>query len=309
MRRLLALACRAFPPDHRARSSDEVVDTAILASRGSTFGALREALSLVGAGLWQRLRSESGRSLQDGVRLLAGVLTVVNLAVALAGVIVVTQPLPVFHSCLALSPCEPMYPFVVDWWWIAFTAAAAGIVVGLALGNRLVAVGAAMANLGLLSYDAFVLVDRDEWLTGHLSAFAYGHPSAFPIGREWFAAAVVLALAIAAAPLRRLPFASLPLVLVAALPLVALSRELPGRFFFLLWLLAAIVALAIAFGGLAPRLAVLAVGGVLAALSGVVEYFTERPFHNHPFVLWTVVGGFALGLLMPLARLTRRRLT
>ena len=30
MRELLRLACRAFPPDHRARRSDEVVDTALL---------------------------------------------------------------------------------------------------------------------------------------------------------------------------------------------------------------------------------------------------------------------------------------
>jgi hypothetical protein len=197
----------------------------------------------------------------------------------------------------------------VDWWWIAFTAAAAGCVLGLVLGNRLLAAGAAIANLGLIGYDAFVLVDRDEWFTGHLSVFAYGHPSAFPVGKEWVAAACVLALATAGAPLRRLPLASLPLALVATLALVALSRDLPGGFFFLLWLLAAIVALAIAFGGLAPRLTVLAVGGVLAALSGVVEYFTERPFHSHPSVMWTVAGGLALGLLMPLVRLTRRRLT
>lgn len=254
MRRLLALSCRAFPPEHRARHSDEVIDTAALAADGSRVRVAREAFSLVVAGVVERCRAERNRSLRDGVRLVAGVLAVVNLAVALAGVIVVAQPLPVYHSCPAVlsgvkSSCAPMLPFVVDWWWIAFTAAAAGIVLGLVLGNRLLAAGAAMANLGLLTYDAFVLVDREVWFTGHLSAFAYGHPSAFPVGREWFAAAVVLALATAGAPLRRLPLTNLALASVPALLLIALSRELAGRFFFLLWLLAAVVALAIAFGG------------------------------------------------------------
>ena len=110
MRRLLALACRAFPPEHRARQSDEVVDTALLASRGSTIGALREALSVVGAGLSQRVRGESRRSVQDGVRLLAGVLAVVNLAVALAGVWLVSQPLPIYTEGGTV-----MYVFGVDW--------------------------------------------------------------------------------------------------------------------------------------------------------------------------------------------------
>ena len=61
MRGLLAFACRAFPRDHRARRSDEVVDTALLAADGSAWRAAREALSLVVAGVRQRLRAESDR--------------------------------------------------------------------------------------------------------------------------------------------------------------------------------------------------------------------------------------------------------
>jgi hypothetical protein len=305
MRRLLALACRAFPRDHRARSSDEAVDTAVLASRGSTLGGLREALSLVGAGLRQRLRSESGRSVQDGVRLLACVLALVNLAVALAGVILVSQPLRIANGFGG----PPMQPFVVDWWWIVFTAAAAGIVLGLVLGNRRLAVAAGMANLALVGYDALFLVNGTDWFSGHLAAFTYGQQSAFPGGRHWLPAAVVLALATAAAPLRRLPLMRFPLALVAAVPLVVLSREIPGSFFFLLGPLAAIVVLAMAFGGRAPRLAVLAVGVVLAALPSEVVYLAHRSIHHDPLVTWAVAAGLAVGLLLPLGQLTRRRLT
>jgi len=308
MRRLLKLSCRAFPAGHRARHSDEVVDTAVLASRGSTLRALREALSLVGAGMWQRLRSESERSLQDGVRLLAGVLAVVNLAVAVAGVILAAQPLPVFHSCAAISACTPMQPFAVDWWWIAFVAAAAAVVLGLALGNRLLAAGAAMANLGLVAYDALFLVNGTDWFSGHLAVFTYGQQLAFPVGRHWLPAAIVLALATAAAPLRRLPLTSSALVLLAAVPLVVLSREIPGSFFFLLGPLAAIVVLAIAFGGRAPRLAVLALGGFLAALQSEIVYLAHGSIHRDPLVTWAVAVGVGVGLLLPLAQLARRRL-
>ena len=314
MRRLLALACRAFPPEHRARQSDEVIDTAALAADGSTVGTLHEALSLVGAGLSQRLRGESRRSVPDGVRLLVGVLAVVNLAVALAGVIVVAQPLPVYHSCRVIlsgveSSCAPMLPFVVDWWWIAFTTAAAGIVLGLVLGNRLLAAGAAMANLALVGYDALFLVNGTDWFSGHLAAFTYGQQSAFPVGRHWLPAAIVLALATAVAPLRPRTLMSFPLALVAAVPLVVLSREIPGSFFFLLGPLAAIVVLALAFGGLAPRLAMLAVGGVLVALPSEVVCLAHRSIHHDSFVTWAVAAGLVLGLLLPLAQLTRRRLT
>jgi hypothetical protein len=309
MRRLLALACRAFSPDHHARSSDEVVDTAILASRGSTFGALREALSLVGAGLWQRLRSESRRSLQDGVRVLAGVLAVVNLAVALAGVVVVTQPLPIYHSCLALSACEPMYPFGVDWWWIAFTAAAVGIVLGLWLGDRRLAVAAGMANLAIVAYDALLLVDPNEWFIGHLGAFTYAQQTAFPVSRFWLPAAIVLVLATAAAPVRRLPLTRLVLALGAALVLVVLSREIAGSFWFLLWPLSVIAVLAIAFGGVAPRLGVLALGGVLVAIPSAVGYLTAQSYPHGSALTWAVTCGLAVGFVVPLAHLLRRRLT
>jgi ElaB/YqjD/DUF883 family membrane-anchored ribosome-binding protein len=305
MRRLLAFACRAFPRDHRARSSDEVVDTAVLASRGSTLGGLREALSLVGAGLGQRLGSESARSVQDGVRLLAGVLAVVNLAVALAGVILVSQPLLIYNGFGG----PPMQPYVMDWWWVAFTAAAAGIVLGLVLGNRRLAVGAAIANLGLITYDALFLVNGTVWFSGHLAAFTYGQPLAFPAGRHWLPAAIVLALATAAAPLRRLPLARLPLAVIATVSLVVLSREIPGSFFFLLAPLVVIVALAIAFGGVAPRLAVLAVGGVLAALPSEVVYLAHGSIHRDPWVTSAVAAALAVGLLLPVAYVARRRLT
>src|SRR5581483_5715727 len=85
MRELFAVACRAFPPGHRARRSDEVVDTALLAAEGSLWGGAREAVSLVAAGMHQRLRAEAARSWRHGASLLAGVLGVVNLAVAVAG--------------------------------------------------------------------------------------------------------------------------------------------------------------------------------------------------------------------------------
>jgi len=315
MRRLLGLACRAFPPDHRARTSDEVLDTAVLASRGSTSGALREALSLVGGGFWQRLRSESTRSLRDGVRLLAGVLAVINLAVAVAGVILATERLPIYHSCPAVlgrggssSACAPMQPFVVDWWWIAFTAVAVVIVLGLVVGSRSLAFAAALANLALVAYDALVLVDPQEWFTGHLGVFGYGQHNAFPVSRYWLPAAIVLVLAIAAAPLRRLSPPRLASALASALLLVLLSRELGSNFWFLLWPLAVVVVLAIAFGGVAPRLAVLAVGGVLVAIPSAVGYQTVTWVHHGSILSWSIIAGLAAGFLVPLAHLARRRL-
>ncbi|MGH3008240.1 MAG: hypothetical protein ACRDLM_02365 [Gaiellaceae bacterium] len=293
-----------------------MIDTAVLAAGGSTVGTLHEALSLVGAGLSQRLRGESRRSVPDGVRLLASVLAVVNLAVAMAGVILVARPgsLPIYPAStpFCLNGCMGsyvMHPFALDWWWIAFTAAAAGIVLGLVLGNRRLAVGAGIANVALVGYDALFLVNGTDWFSGHLAAFTYGQPSAFPVGRHWLPAAIVLALATTAAPLRRRPLMSFPLALVAAAPLVVLSREIPGSFFFLLGPLAAIVVLAIAFGGLAPRLAMLAVGGVMVALPSEVVYLAHGSIHHDSIVTWAVAAGLALGLLLPLAQLTRRRLT
>jgi hypothetical protein len=303
MRRLLALACRAFPPEHRARQSDEVVDTALLASRGSTIGALREALSVVGAGLSQRVRGESRRSVQDGVRLLAGVLAVVNLAVALAGVWLVSQPLPIYTEGGTV-----MYVFGVDWWWVSFTAAAAAIVVGLALGSRRLAVAAAIANVAIVGYDALFVVNGTDWFSGHLSAFTYAQQTAFPVSGYWLPGAILLVLATAAAPLRRQPLKRLPLALAAALMLVLFSHEIAGSFLFLLWPLTAIVLLAVAFGGFAPRLAVLAVGGVLVAAPSVVGYSTQHTYHHSPVVTW-VAAGLAIGLLLPLGKLARHRLT
>jgi hypothetical protein len=307
MRGFLRLACRAFPPEHRARRSDEVVDTALLAAQGAAWRAVYEAVSLVVAGLRQRLCVESGRSLRDGFGLLAGTLAVVNLAVALAGVALGVHHPPLF---IGFGLPASWMPYVVDWWWIAFTVAAAGIVLGLMLGNRRLALGAAIANLGIVGYDALFLVNGTDWYRGHMVVFSLDQPgpNVFPVGRYWLAAALVLVLSTAAAPLRRLPLTRLPLALVAALVLVVLSREIGGSFLFLLWPLVAIVLLAMVFGGLAPRFAVLAVGGVLVALPSVVWYSMQESVHPHPVVRGTVAAGLAVALLLPLAQLTRRRL-
>jgi len=307
MRRVLLVACRAFPPEHRARQSDEVVDTALLAAQGSAWRAVREAASLVVAGLRQRLRAESGRSVWDGCGLLAGVLAVVNLAVALAGVALVSGVhAPAVYFGFGLTPGSVLD--VVDWWWIAFTVAAAGIVIGLMRGNRRLAVGAGIANLGIVGFDALFVANGTDWYSGHLVVFTLGQISAFPVGRYWLAAAIVLVLATVAAPSRRQPLTRLPLALVAALLLVVLSREISGSFLFLVWPLAATVVLAMVFGGLAPRLTVLAVGGVLVALPSVVGYLRNPNVGHDPVVTWAVAAGLAVGVLLPLAQLTRRRL-
>ncbi|HEY4237809.1 MAG TPA: hypothetical protein VGM45_10810 [Gaiellaceae bacterium] len=299
MRRLLTLACRAFRRDHRARSSDEVVDTALLAADGSALQAAREAVSLVAGGTRQRLRAESGRPLRDGLALLAGMLAVVNLAVALAGTAGVNPPLLPYASS-ALPP----YPYRPDWWWIGFAIAAAGIVLGLVRGDRRLALGAALANLGFILYDAI--------FPGHvessLLSLLYYAPT-FPAGREWLAPAVVLALATAAAPLRRRPLTRVPLVVAAVVALVALSREAPGHFLFLRWPLALLLVLAIAFGVLVPRLAVLAVGAVLAAAPSGFTFLTGSDFNHHLSVARFVAAGLAVGAFVPFARLVRRRLT
>ncbi len=304
MRELLALACRAFPRDHRARRSDEVVDTALLAAEGSARRATREALSLVRAGVRQRLRGESHRSLRDGCALLAGLLALVNLAVALAGI---TARLD-FHGGLQLTPGYG--PYVIDAWWIAFVVAAVAAVVGIALGNRRLALGGALANLGVVAYDAVFLVGGSPYDgRGHLDVFTYTQTSSFPAGRQWLAAAVVLAAAAgAAAPLRRASLTRLLPAFGAAVVLVALSRLTWGAFFFLRWPLAVVVLLAVAFGTVAPRLAVLALGSMLAALPSVVGYLTAPNLHHDPVVTAVVVAGLALGTFLPLTQLTRRRL-
>jgi hypothetical protein len=302
MRKLLLLACRAFPREHRARQSDEIVDTAVLAADGSAWRGIREALSLVFAGMRQRLRVESDRPLRDGATLLAGVLAILNLSVVLARIAVVIWPHP---------PAWPFFafydPFVVDWWWIAFAVAATGIVLGLVLGNRRLALGAALANLGIVGYDAIFVATSPG--AGHLEAITWwGGPGDYPIGWEWLAPAVVLALSTAAASVRRVSLARMPLALVAALLLVVLSRQVPGGFFFLRWPLVAIVVLAMAFGWVAPRLAAAAIGISLAVAPSVVTYLTE-PYHHAFFVTWVAAPGLALGVLLPVAYLTRRRLT
>lgn len=298
MRRLLVLSCRAFPRDHRARRSDEVVDTALLAADGSRVGVAREALSLVSAGMRQRLRAESERPLRDGLAPLAWVIATVNFAVAIAGAAAVNPPILPFAS-----RTFPPYTYRPDWWWIAFMVTAAGVVFGLWRGDRRLALGAALANFGLLAYDA-VFPATGQF--SHLLVLLWWAPS-FPAGREWLMPAGVLALAVAGAPLRRLPWRRLPLSLVAALALVVLSREswTWGHFLFLRWPLAAVLVLAFAFGALVPRLAVLATGLVVAVLpSGATLLAGTRL--SHPSLVAFAAAGVAL---VPFARLVRRRLT
>lgn len=285
MRRLLLLACRAFPREHRARRSDEVVDTALLAADGSAWRTTREAVSLVVAGMGQRLRAESHRSLRDGVAVLAGVLAVFNLALALAGI----------AACIS-TPEKRLYylfgfgwggsvsgngPYTLDWWLIAFAVAAVGVALGLMRGSRRLALGAAIANLGLVAYDAIFLAG---FLQGHLKIFTFEQtPDAFPGGRQWLAGAVLLALATAVAPLRRLPLGRLPL--------------------------AALLLLAVAFGALAPRLAALAAGATLVAAPSALVYLTEGNLHHHPSVTGFAAAALALAAFAPLVHLVRRRVT
>jgi hypothetical protein len=171
MRGLLVFACRAFPREHRARQSDEVVDTALLAADGSPWRVAREALSLVLAGVGQRLHASKGdTSVQDGVAVLAGVVALVNLAIALYGISFAVNAPPPLTIIGPAGFSGPPNPYVVDWWWIAFAVAAAVIVLGLVLGNRRFALGAALANLGLVGYDALVLAAHGG---GHFNAIAF----------------------------------------------------------------------------------------------------------------------------------------
>jgi hypothetical protein len=307
MRGLLAFACRAFPPEHRARQSDEIVDTALLAADGSVWCAARESLSLVRAGVRARVRVEPQRSLRDGVALLAGLLALLNLAVALYGIsFVVDQPPPVVFS----GPRVPgglgfPNPYVVDWWWIVFAVAASGIVLGLALGNRRLALGAALANLGIVGYDALFLAAHSG---GHMNAFAFLRgPDGYPVGQEWLAPAVLLVLATAAAPLGR-SLLRLPLMSGAAALLVVLARKDSGGLIFLRWPLAVVVLLAVTLGWLLPRLGVVAIGVSAVLAPYVVEYLSGPPWaYKAPAVSWIAAPGLALGILLPLAYLTLRR--
>jgi hypothetical protein len=111
------------------------------------------------------------------------------------------------------------------------------VVLGLTLGNRRLALGAAFANLGLVAYDAIFLADNSmNDGRGHLDVFTYVRPTlSFPGERQWLSVAVVLALATALAPARRLPLESLAPALAVVLLLVVLSRETAGGFVFLRW--------------------------------------------------------------------------
>src|SRR5205085_12688931 len=152
---------------------------------------------------------------------------------------------------------------------------------GLALGDRRLALGASLVNLGVVAYDGIFLVAGSPYDgRGHLDLLTYAQTSSFPAGREWLAAAVVLVLATAVARPRRLPLARLPLAALVALLLVVLSRGTWGAFFFLRWPLVAVVVLAVLFGALAPRLAVVGVGVTLAAVPSAVGYLTASNLHH-----------------------------
>src|ERR1044072_1503141 len=77
--------------------------------------------ALAAAGVGQRLRAEAGRSVRDGGALLAGVLALVNLAVAAAGIFACLYP-PRPDYSVGLNTAWT--PYAVDWWWIGFVLAA-----------------------------------------------------------------------------------------------------------------------------------------------------------------------------------------
>ncbi len=308
MRAVLAFACRAFPPDHRARLSDEVVDTALLAAGGSPWGAGRESLSLVLAGVRERCRAEPRRSLRDGVTLLAGLFALVNLGVALYGISFAVSPNP--HWDDFPQPYLPNArfhdPFAVDWWWIAFGVAAVAIVLGLALGNRMLAICAAVVNLGLVGYDAIFLAGGGG---GHMTVFGWLQgPDGYPVGQEWLAPAIVLALATAVAARHRHSLLRLPFALLGATVLVVLARHHSGGLIFLQWPVALLILLAVTLGWFLPRLAVVALGVSAVLAPYIVEYLTGPSWaYRAPAVTWIAAPGLALGILLPLVYLARRR--
>src|SRR2546421_597687 len=102
-------------------------------STGTLFGALDrlvesgpreaagEAVSLVGAGVGQRLRAERGMSVRSGVALVAQLLALVNLAVALCGIsLVVDTPSYRLPPRPQASGWLGHGAYTLDWWWIAF---------------------------------------------------------------------------------------------------------------------------------------------------------------------------------------------
>lgn len=304
-RRLLALSCRAFPRAHRARTSDEITDTAMLAADGSAWRAGREAISLVVGGAWERLRAERGMSVRSGVALVAQLLALLNLAVALCGVSLVVDA-PPYRMPPRTPGWVPHDAYTLDRWWIAFAFSALGVVVGLALGRRAVALGAALANLAIVGYDALVLPGHG----GHFLAFdtqSWGIP--YPVFWTWLLASVVLVLAVIAAPSHR-SLVRLPVVIAGAVLLDVVARAHSDGFFFLQWPVEVVVALGVVFGLWAPRLAVLAIGAALA-LGPMVLLFTGRLAWQlgAPMRLATLLAlCLVLDLLLPLAYLARRRL-
>ena len=303
-RRLLAFSCRAFPRGHRARTSDEITDTAMLAADGSAWRAAREAVSLVGAGVRERLRAERGMSVRSGVALVAQLLALLNLAVALCGIsLVVDTP----HLPPGWTTNDP---YTLDRWWIAFAVSALGVVVGLGLGRRAIALGAALANLAIVGYDALGLagnLGRHFWaFDNQIGVLPY------PVGWAWLPAAVVLVLAVIAAPSHR-SLVRLPVVIAGAVLLDVIARAHSDGFFFLEGPVAVVIALAVVFGLWAPRLAVVAIGASLA-LFPLLALFTAQlawqlGSRSHFNWITSLAPCAALGLLLPLAYLGRRRLT
>ena len=67
--------------------------------------------------------------------------------------------------------------------------------------------------------------------------------------------------------------------------------------------------LAIVLGWFAPRLAVVGIGVSLAVAPSVAEYLSVSYAYHDPVVKWVAAPGLALGVALPLAYLTRRRVT
>ena len=172
---------------------------------GSAWRAVREAVSLVVAGLRQRLRAESGRSLRDGFGLVCrNPRSRQPRRGAGRSCLGIHHP-PLFLGFGAAPPlgCHMSWtggglrsrlrPPASSSVWYAATAASLSV-------RR-------CANLGIVGYDALFLVNGTDWYSGHLVVFSLNQPgpNVFPVGRYWLAAAIVLVLGTAAAPMRRLP--------------------------------------------------------------------------------------------------------
>lgn len=313
MRRLFELACLAYPSKYRDARASEVIDTAAEASADSPTRALREAWSLAVGGLLTRSRlaaSHPRTTLASGAVLCARVLAVVNLAVALYGLTARVHLLS--HPVQAVYFSPGYTPYAIDWWWIAFAAVSAGLVLALEQGRARLALWLAGMNLGLVGYDALVLANGDKYDgRGHFDLFTYAQTSSFPGGREWLATAAVLFAAgllsyRAVGARNRRGMRCSAVAFAIAVALVVIARETWGAFFYLRWCVVAIVLAAILVGWLAPRVAVLAAGVSLAVLPSSVAYITAENLAPSGWLVGAFVLSLALGLLAPVVLLLSR---